>query len=137
MVRRSGQLAAIAGALWLILWAHQAVTHDLTAVNERRLFFGMTWMDSGKFYVLPFVLLLISVVGLSRARQNPGKLGRAGFVFTVLALLLILVGSRRETSRTGSRCLRAAAMNVDGPSACRLRSAVTTNPAPAGGEGHG
>lgn len=26
--------------------------------------------------------------------------------------------------------LRAAALNVDGPSACRLRSAVTTNPAP-------
>jgi hypothetical protein len=96
MVRRSGQLAAAAGLIWLMLWGHQAATHGLTEVNETRLFLGMTWMDSGKFYVLPFSLLLIGFVTLFRARQHPGKVGKTGFVLVVLTLSLIVVGAAME-----------------------------------------
>jgi len=84
--------ALLAGVIWLVLWRHQTLAHGTTQVNEMRMAFGFTWMDSGKLFVLPFLLLTVTMAGLHRSLRNPGRLGKSGFV-VVAALIWLVVGT--------------------------------------------
>lgn len=95
-IRLRAPAAFIAGSLWLLLWGHQMVTHGTTQVNEMRLALGLTWMDSGKLYVLPFLLLAVTMVGLHVGRLSPGWLGRGGFIGVALALALLVAGTAAQ-----------------------------------------
>ncbi len=90
--RFGAEAAVMAGVVWLVLWRHQALTHGTTQENERLMALGFTWMDSGKLFVLPFLLLIVTMVGLQRSRSSPGRLGKSGFV-VVAALIWLVVGT--------------------------------------------
>jgi hypothetical protein len=77
----------------MLVWLHQRQTHGATQVNEELLLFGLTWKDSAKFLVLPFILLLMGIVSLFLRRGRPGWLGRIGFVVTVAGLVGLIVGT--------------------------------------------
>lgn len=85
----------LAGVIWLVLWRHQVQGHGTTQVNEMRLALGFTWMDSGKLFVLPFLLLTVTMVGLHRSHRTPGPLGKSG-VGVVGALFWLVVGTAVE-----------------------------------------
>lgn len=74
--RFTAEAALIAGVVWLVLWGHQAMTHGTTQLNEMRMALGFTWMDSGKLFVMPFLLLIVTMLGLGRSRIS-GQLGKS------------------------------------------------------------
>lgn len=93
---RAGKYAATAGAIWLLLWFHQAKTHGLSAMNERRFLLGATWMDSGKFYVVVFVLLLLWAVHVFRARPTSGVVARVVFGLLCGSLVVLAIATAIE-----------------------------------------
>ena len=56
---------------------------------------GHTWMDSGKLFVIPFLLLIVTVVGLHRNHRRPRWLGTSG-VFVLAALAWLVLGTAIE-----------------------------------------
>lgn len=78
-----------------MLWRHQALTHGMTQDNERLMALGFTWMDSGKLYVLSFLLLIATMVGLQRGQRDRGSLGKSGLL-VIAIFLLLAVGTATE-----------------------------------------
>lgn len=60
-----------------------------------RLALNFTWMDSGKLFVLPFLLLAVTMFGLHRQQSATGWLGRSG-LFVVGAFIWLTVGTISE-----------------------------------------
>ncbi len=94
---RVARTAAVRGwsavaALWLLVWLHGAVTHGLTQENERRLWLGMTWMDSAKFLVLPFAGLAVALVLSGRVARPLRGWGRGVWIAAVVVVAVQTVG---------------------------------------------
>jgi hypothetical protein len=92
----AGGAAAAAGALWLLVWWHQRATHGPTEVNEMRLALGLTWMDSAKLLVLPFLLLGVAFVSLWHGDDRWSRSGDAGFALSIAGLGLLGAGTGLE-----------------------------------------
>ena len=80
----------LAAAAWVGLWWHQQRSHGPTSTNEMNLVGGLTWMDVGKFAVVPLLLVFVALVRLSRRHPTPSRRSR-GIASVALGALLLLV----------------------------------------------
>jgi hypothetical protein len=58
-------LAAVFGGLiWIVLWVHFIFTHGPSSFDNKRLLLGLTWIDTGKFVVVPLMMFAYTLIGL-------------------------------------------------------------------------
>jgi len=85
--------AILGGVIWLLLWIHFLLTHGLTQDNEKRLLFGLTWIDSNKLAVIPLLLFMLFLVSLRAwQRESTSRLGTAEYVIALVCFPLVIIG---------------------------------------------
>jgi hypothetical protein len=91
--RRTAALAAlVAGLLWLSVWKHGTRAHGTTQVNEMRIWLGLSWMDSAKFLVISFVLLIPGLRLITRrAEMRQSGVAKVAGTIAVGALVALAV----------------------------------------------
>jgi hypothetical protein len=55
-----------AGLLWVAAWVHLLMAHGTSELNEQRLAFGLTWIDSGRLAAPALLLAAVAVWMLAR-----------------------------------------------------------------------
>ncbi len=91
-VRRSGLLAVLGGALWIVSWASNAFTADGTRAV-------MSLSERGWRTVLnPALFLFMAALAGLYARQSGrmGRAGRTGFFIGVIGLMTTIIGNVAE-----------------------------------------
>ena len=90
-VRAAALPSLAAGLLWVAAWIHLLMAHGTGVVNERRLAFGLTWLDSGRL-VAP-ALLLAAVAVWILIRESRDQVLRVAGVIAIAGLVITAVGA--------------------------------------------
>lgn len=84
----AGASAQLAAVVWILQWAHALVAHGPTQLNQKQLWLGMTWMDSGKFIAPAFLLLIPAVLFIGQRAQTAGSRRTRTFGMVVIGVLV-------------------------------------------------
>ena len=89
----AGAAAQFAALIWTLQWSHALVAHGPTSVNLKRLWLGLTWIDSAKFLTLSFLLLIPGVMWVSRRVRDPSRALRGLRSLVLVTLVLAAAGT--------------------------------------------
>jgi hypothetical protein len=82
-----------AGLLWVAAWVHLLMAHGTSELNEQRLAFGLTWLDSGRLAAPALLLAAFAVWMLAResldtAIRTAGSLAVVGLAIAATGAAL-------------------------------------------------
>jgi hypothetical protein len=77
--------------LALVAWLHLLLAHGVTEVNEAKLAFGLTWLDSGRLIAPSLLLVGIAILSLARAvNRRPVTLAASA---ALLGIVVATIGA--------------------------------------------
>jgi hypothetical protein len=89
---RAASLPSLAaGLLWVAAWLHLLMAHGTSQVNEQRMAFGLTWLDSGRLVAPSLILAVAAAWLLARESRHTGT--RLAASVAVVGLLVAGVGA--------------------------------------------